>query len=151
MQVWPRGSVALFIAVSSFYVLVSLALGLIISATSATAAEAVQKSVLFSIPLVQLFSAASAASISGELDQVRSYATAIGINKADVTPALIDASHTRCLKVHPYVVDDTDEMLSMLEMGVDGIFTNRPDRLGSAIGQANQRKVGESGCTAVAH
>ena len=104
-----------------------------------------------SIPLVQLFSAASAASISGELDQVRSYATAIGINKADVTPALIDASHTRCLKVHPYVVDDTDEMLSMLEMGVDGIFTNRPDRLGSAIGQANQRKVGESGCTAAAH
>jgi ABC-2 type transport system permease protein len=35
-------------------VLVSLALGLIFSATSATAAEAVQKTVLFSIPLVQL-------------------------------------------------------------------------------------------------
>ena len=51
---WPRGSVLFFVAVSSFYVLVSLALGLIISATSATAAEAVQKTVLFSIPLVQL-------------------------------------------------------------------------------------------------
>jgi ABC-2 type transport system permease protein len=43
-----------FVLVSSFYVFVSLALGLIISATSATAAEAVQKSVLFSVPLVQL-------------------------------------------------------------------------------------------------
>ena len=54
LHVWPRGSVVFFVLVSSFYVLVSLGLGLIISATSATAAEAVQKSVLFSIPLVQL-------------------------------------------------------------------------------------------------
>lgn len=51
---WPNGSPILFVAVSSFYVLLSLALGLIISATSATAAEAVQKTVLTSIPLVQL-------------------------------------------------------------------------------------------------
>jgi ABC-2 type transport system permease protein len=51
---WPNGSAVLFVAVSSFYVLLSLALGLIISATSATAAEAVQKTVLTSIPLVQL-------------------------------------------------------------------------------------------------
>jgi len=54
LHVWPQGSIVFFVAVSSFYVLVSLGLGLIISATSATAAEAVQKSVLFSIPLVQL-------------------------------------------------------------------------------------------------
>jgi ABC-2 type transport system permease protein len=54
MGVWPHGSAVFFVAVSSFYVLTSLALGLIISATSATAAEAVQKTVLTSIPLVQL-------------------------------------------------------------------------------------------------
>ena len=54
MRVWPNGSALFFIGVSSFYVLTSLALGLIISATSATAAEAVQKTVLTSIPLVQL-------------------------------------------------------------------------------------------------
>jgi len=54
LQVWPHGNIVFFLVVSTFYVLVSLALGLIISATSATAAEAVQKSVLFSIPLVQL-------------------------------------------------------------------------------------------------
>ena len=54
MHVWAGGSTLLFLLVSSFYILVSLALGLIISATSQTAAEAVQKSVLFSIPLVQL-------------------------------------------------------------------------------------------------
>ncbi len=54
MGVWPHGSVLLFVGISTFYVLISLALGLIFSATSATAAEAVQKTVLFSIPLVQL-------------------------------------------------------------------------------------------------
>lgn len=54
LGVWPAGNVLFFIAVSTFYVLTSLALGLIFSATSATPAEAVQKTVLFSIPLVQL-------------------------------------------------------------------------------------------------
>lgn len=52
--VWPAGSFPFFVLVSSFYVLISLSLGLIFSATSATPAEAVQKTVLFSVPLVQL-------------------------------------------------------------------------------------------------
>jgi ABC-2 type transport system permease protein len=54
LGVWPAGSVLLFFAVSTFYVATTLSLGLIFSATSATAAEAVQKTVLFSVPLVQL-------------------------------------------------------------------------------------------------
>jgi ABC-2 type transport system permease protein len=54
LGVWPAGSVLFFLLVASFYVAMSLSLGLIFSATSATAAEAVQKTVLFSIPLVQL-------------------------------------------------------------------------------------------------
>ena len=54
LGVWPVGSIVFFVVVSSFYVLLSLALGLILSASSATAAEAVQKTVLTSIPLVQL-------------------------------------------------------------------------------------------------
>lgn len=54
LGVWPVGSAPLFVGISAYYVLISLALGLIFSATSATAAEAVQKTVLFSIPLVQL-------------------------------------------------------------------------------------------------
>lgn len=54
LGVWPHGSIAFFVVMSAFYVLVSLAMGLVISATSDTAAEAVQKSVMTSIPLVQL-------------------------------------------------------------------------------------------------
>jgi ABC-2 type transport system permease protein len=54
LGVWPAGSLVFFVVASSFYVLVSLALGLVISATSKTANEAVQKTVLTSIPLIQL-------------------------------------------------------------------------------------------------
>jgi ABC-2 type transport system permease protein len=46
--------VLFFLLVATVYVSMSLSLGLIFSATSATAAEAVQKTVLFSVPLVQL-------------------------------------------------------------------------------------------------
>jgi ABC-2 type transport system permease protein len=54
LGVWPRGSPLLFLGVSSFYVLTSLAMGLFFSATSATPAEAVQKTVLASVPLIQI-------------------------------------------------------------------------------------------------
>lgn len=54
LETWPQGSALLFWSVSTFYVCTSLSLGLIFSATSATAAEAVQKTVLSSIPLIQL-------------------------------------------------------------------------------------------------
>jgi ABC-2 type transport system permease protein len=54
LGVWPHGSIVFFVSASAFYVLTSLALGVVISATSSSAAEAVQKTVLSSIPLVQL-------------------------------------------------------------------------------------------------
>ncbi len=52
--VWPAGSVVFFVVLSTFYMVVSLSLGVLISATSATAAEAVSKTVLLSSPLIQL-------------------------------------------------------------------------------------------------
>ncbi len=52
--VWPAGSAVFFLLVSTFYQVVSLSLGLIISATSATAQEAVAKTVLLATPLIQL-------------------------------------------------------------------------------------------------
>jgi len=54
LGVWPLGSGLFFVVVSAFYVLTSLAIGIVISATSTTAAEAVQKTVMLSVPLVQL-------------------------------------------------------------------------------------------------
>ena len=54
LGVWPAGNALFFLLVAMLYVAMSLSLGLIFSATSASAGEAVQKTVLFSIPLVQL-------------------------------------------------------------------------------------------------
>jgi ABC-2 type transport system permease protein len=52
--VWPAGSALFFVGLSTAYMVVSLSLGVIFSATSATAAEAVSKTVLASTPLIQL-------------------------------------------------------------------------------------------------
>jgi ABC-2 type transport system permease protein len=52
--VWPAGSAIFFVVLSTFYMVVSLSLGVLVSATSATAAEAVSKTVLLSTPLIQL-------------------------------------------------------------------------------------------------
>ena len=52
--VWPAGSGLFFVTLSTFYQIFSLSLGVIISASSATAAEAVSKTVLLSNPLILL-------------------------------------------------------------------------------------------------
>ena len=52
--IWPEGNALFFVVLSVFYMIVSLSLGMLVSATSATAAEAVSKTVLLSTPLIQL-------------------------------------------------------------------------------------------------
>lgn len=67
------------------------------------------------------------------LDEIASYAVGIGPNWVDVTPELIEAAHARCLTVIPYTVDDPAEMTRLLDLGVDGIITNRPDLLAPIV------------------
>jgi glycerophosphoryl diester phosphodiesterase len=63
------------------------------------------------------------------LDDIAGYAVAIGPSRAIVDVTLVAAAHDRCLDVHPYTVDEPDEMALLLDAGVDGMFTNVPDRL----------------------
>lgn len=46
-----------------------------------------------------------------------------------VTPELVAAAHAEGLAVYPYTVDAEDEMRRQLDAGVDGLFTNHPDRM----------------------
>jgi glycerophosphoryl diester phosphodiesterase len=46
-----------------------------------------------------------------------------------VTPELVRAAHAEGLAVYPFTVDAERDMRRLLEWGVDGLFTNYPDRL----------------------
>lgn len=63
------------------------------------------------------------------LDALAEEVTGLGPNQADVDEALIAAAHERCLTVVPYTIDDPVEMTRLLELGVDGVISNRIDLL----------------------
>jgi glycerophosphoryl diester phosphodiesterase len=89
-----------------------------------------------SLPLIQLYdSTETSASIGAALDVTRTYAVGIGPSKTDVDASLVGAAHGRCLDIHPYTVNETAEMKALISLGVDGMFTNFPDRLDQALGK----------------
>ena len=89
------------------------------------------------MPLIQLVPNIGSAAIRARLDAVREYAVGIGPSKGAVDQALVDAAHARCLDVHPYTINETAEMQKFLALGVDGMFTNFPDRLNALLGDAS--------------
>jgi len=106
---WPEGSALLFWLVATFYVATSLALGLVFSATSATAAEAVQKTVLSSIPLIQL---------SGFIYPVRSMPTVVGwVSQLIPATHFIEVSRAIYLRGEG-IVDLWPEILIIVAMGI---------------------------------
>ena len=52
-----------------------------------------------------------------------------------LTPRTVSASHNRGMEVHAWTINETDEMQRFLDMGLDGIITDRPDRLLELLGR----------------
>lgn len=87
-----------------------------------------------SLPLIQLYWSGSSKTIQRDLETASTYAVGIGPYKKDVDAELIAAAHELCLAVHPYTINTTEEMESLVALGVDGMFTNFPDRLDEVLG-----------------
>ncbi len=50
-----------------------------------------------------------------------------------VTPKTVAAVHAAGRKIHVWTIDDRDTMQSLLDLGVDGIVTDRPDLLKAVL------------------
>ncbi len=49
-------------------------------------------------------------------------------------PELIEEAHAEGLAVYVFTVDSEEDMRRLLDLGVDGLFTNHPDRLRAIVG-----------------
>ena len=61
---------------------------------------------------------------------------AVSPDAAKVSPELIFSAHFRGLEVLPYTVNAPAEMRRLVEMGVDGLVSDYPDRLRRAVQEA---------------
>lgn len=81
-----------------------------------------------SIPLIQLYSFKDDAVLSKkEIHKLKKYASGVGVNYKSLTQSFIDHIQQAGLHVHPYTVNEATALLAVMEMGVNGVFTDRPD------------------------
>ena len=66
---------------------------------------------------------------------IRLAAFSLNPENALVDRALIDQAHDAGLAVYVFTVDDPGRMSTLIEWGVDGLFTNHPDRMRSLVGE----------------
>jgi glycerophosphoryl diester phosphodiesterase len=81
------------------------------------------------LPRVQLIENVHSTRIIAQLAGIARYAHGIGPSRHSVDAALMDAAASHNLVVHPYTVNEEVEMRRLLALGVDGMFTDHPDRL----------------------
>jgi glycerophosphoryl diester phosphodiesterase len=55
-----------------------------------------------------------------------------------VSRTSVEAAHRIGLEVHVWTVDDRAQMRALLELGVDGLMTDRPDILAEVLAEANR-------------
>ncbi|EJQ94489.1 hypothetical protein IGW_02209 [Bacillus cereus ISP3191] len=98
--------------------------------------ESLQKvhSLNVNIPLVQLLSYKKAVQLTeSEIEKYSTYCIGLGMNYKYVDAAYVKKIKKHGLEVHPFTVDNETDMKKLILWGVDGMFTNYPDRLHSLL------------------
>ena len=96
------------------------------------------------LPTVQLLAALPPAGPAQDavLAGIATYAVGIGPSSGSVDEALVEAAHAACLQVQPYTVDDPQQLRALVDAGVDGVFTNRPDVLRDVLKDLGRTRGG---------
>ncbi|WP_102272316.1 glycerophosphodiester phosphodiesterase [Cytobacillus massiliigabonensis] len=89
------------------------------------------KSLVPNLKLIQLYTASmlKGKDVYHEFNRISYYAYGVGPSKELVVPKFMEAAHKNKLVVHPWTVNSQDDMAGLLSLGVDGEFTNSPDKL----------------------
>jgi glycerophosphoryl diester phosphodiesterase len=83
-----------------------------------------------SIPLVRLFrSREKSWTVRQQLPLLADLVFGIGPASPTVDDTLVRDAYHHGVVVHPYTVDAESEMRRLIDLGVDAMFTNMPDRL----------------------
>ncbi|WP_396135984.1 glycerophosphodiester phosphodiesterase [Bacillus sp. NEB1478] len=83
-----------------------------------------------SLKLVQLMEYTAPASLSdAEVQAIKKYAVGIGPNSDMIDKAYVQKAVQNGLQIHPYTVNEKEEMQKLIDWGVTGMFTNYPDLL----------------------
>jgi glycerophosphoryl diester phosphodiesterase len=84
------------------------------------------------LPLIQLIEDEhDSAAIRAMLPGIAEFAVGIGPSRTSVDAELVAAVHEHGLVVHPWTVNDPAEIRRLIALGVDGMFTDFPDRVHS--------------------
>lgn len=104
--------------------------------------ESLQKihSLHANIPLVQLLSYQKSVQLNElEIEKYKKYCIGLGMNYKYIDSAYVKKIKKHGLEVHPFTVDNEKDMKKLLSWGVDGMFTNYPDRLHSILDLKNHK------------
>ncbi len=86
------------------------------------------------IPLVQLKSYRTPATITDEeIAEIKEYAVGVGPNFAQIDQAYVEKVRESGLHIHPYTINEKEDIRKALEWGVTGVFTNFPDRFNEVL------------------
>ncbi|MGG1850512.1 glycerophosphodiester phosphodiesterase [Bacillus wiedmannii] len=86
------------------------------------------------IPLVQLLPYKKVAQLTElEMKKYKTYCIGLGMNYKYIDSTYVKRIKKHGLEVHPFTVDNETDMKKLILWGVDGMFTNYPDRLHSLL------------------